>query len=311
MDAAFRRCKMPAQTIAAEHISIATDALYLMLSSWANDGAPLWCIEKQVYPLYEGVPRIITDIGTVDIHSANLRTLQRVTGSDTTAPDSIMTEFTSATPVTSVGVFWGAPAVEIALERSDDGATWQTVQIETPTAGAGERTWFDLTDVLPSLYFRVRATGGTLGTPEIYLGNMPSEIPMSRMNFNDYTSLPNKTFQTSAPLQYWLDREARQPVMRLWPVPNAAGALKQAVIHRHRHIMDPGTMQQEVEVPQRWYDAVVAGLAARLANEVVEVDAALIPILESKALIALKQAREEERDKSPIRMAPNIRAYTA
>jgi hypothetical protein len=53
IDNAIRRCKLTAQQITAEHIDIANDQLYLFLSDLANQGAPLWCIEKQIYPLYD------------------------------------------------------------------------------------------------------------------------------------------------------------------------------------------------------------------------------------------------------------------
>lgn len=35
---AARRCKMPPQTLTAEHIDVANDQLYLMLSALANQG---------------------------------------------------------------------------------------------------------------------------------------------------------------------------------------------------------------------------------------------------------------------------------
>ena len=48
---AARRCRMPAQTLTSEHVDIANDNLYLLLSALANEGAPLWCIQKTIYPL--------------------------------------------------------------------------------------------------------------------------------------------------------------------------------------------------------------------------------------------------------------------
>jgi hypothetical protein len=74
--------------------------------------------------------------------------------------------------------------------------------------------------------------------------------------------------------------------------------------------MDVGSMTQEVEVPQRWYEAMVAGLAARMAMELIEVDPGIIPMLDQKAAIALNIAQMEERDNSPMTIAPNISYYT-
>jgi hypothetical protein len=69
-------------------------------------------------------------------------------------------------------------------------------------------------------------------------------------------------------------------------------------------------MSQELEVPQRWYEAIVSMLAAKMAAEMMEVDLQLIPILDQKAQQALYTAQQEEYDNSPIMLAPNIRAYT-
>ena len=310
IDNAIRRCKLTAQQITAEHIDIANDQLYLFLSDLANQGAPLWCIEKQIYPLYDGVGDITMTDGTVDILNSNFRTLQRVEGTNVDTSTARTVSFTTDIFVANVGILWSAAAVPIVLERSDDGIIWVEIQSETPTASAGEWTWYDLDSSVAARYFRVRATSGTLGFSEIYLANTPTEIPLARMNRDDYTNLPNKAFQNNRPLQYWFDRQVNNPIMHMWPVPNAAATVCQIVVWRQRYIMDVGTMTQDVEVPQRWLEAIVSGLAAKMALELVEVDVSLIPILDEKAAISLNIAQMEERDNSPMTIAPNISPYT-
>lgn len=310
IDNAIRRCKLSAQQITAEYIDIANDQLYLFLSDLANQGAPLWCIEKQIYPLYDGVGDITMTDGTVDILNSNFRTLQPVTGTNVDTSTTRTVTFTTEIFVANVGIYWTAAAVPIALERSDDGAIWTTIQTETPTATAGQWTWFDLDSSVAARYFRVRATSGTLSFSQIYLANTPTEIPLARMNRDDYTNLPNKAFQNNRPLQYWFDRQVNNPIMHMWPVPNDAATVCQIVVWRQRYIMDVGTMTQDIEVPQRWLEAIVSGLAAKMALELAEVDVNLIPILDQKAAIALNIAQMEERDNSPMMIAPNISPYT-
>ena len=310
IDNAFRRCRIPAAMISAEYIDIAKDQLYLLLGELANQGTPLWCIEKQIYPLYDGVGDITTDNGTVDILNSNLRWLQEVTGTNYDTSTVREVNFSDATFVTTVGIFWTAASVPISLQRSVDGATWTTIQTETPTAVAGQWTWYDLDSSVATQYFRVLATSGTLSFSQIYLGNMPTEIPLARINRDDYTNLPNKSFQSNRPLQYWFDRQVNRPVMHLWPVPNAGAATYQIVLWRQRYIMDVGTMTQEIEIPQRWYEAIVALLATRLALEVLEVDPQLVPTLNALADKALMIAQMEERDNSPMMIQPNISPYT-
>lgn len=308
---AARRCKLPAQSLTSEHVDIANDQLFLLLSDLSNRGIQLWCIEKQIYPLYEGAGNLTLDTGTVDVLNNNLRTLQQVTGTNYDTATYREVAFATPTSVTTAGVRWSAASVPLALERSDDGLTWTVIQTETPSASAGEWTWFDLDTSVAAQFFRVRATSGTLGFSQIYLGNMPNEIPLARLSRDDYTNLPNKTFQSNRPLQFWFDRQTRQPIMHLWPVPNAQAETYQIVVWRQRYIMDVGSMTEEIEVPQRWYDAIVAMLAAKLALEYIEVDPTLIPLLDGKAKEALYFAQQEERDNSPMMILPNIGMYTA
>jgi hypothetical protein len=309
---AARRCKVPAQSLSAEHVDIANDQLYLLLSDLANQGAPLWCIEKQIYGLYDGQADLTTDVGTVDVLNANLRTLSQLSGATTISSTVYAVDFTDATGVTTVGIFWAsASASALSLQRSDDNSTWTTIQTESAVPSAtGVWTWFDLQVVVPARYFRILVTTGTLNYTTIFLGNNPTEIQLSRMNRDDYTNLPNKSFRSNRPLQYWFDRQVRQPIMHLWPTPNAAATTSQITLWRHRHIMDVGTMTQELEVPQRWLEAIVSMLAAKLAQEYIEVDPQLLPILDSKAQQALYIAQMEERDNSPMMIQPNIGVYT-
>lgn len=308
---AARRCKLTAQSLTPEHVDIANDQLFMLLSDLSNRGIQLWCIEKQIYPLYNGLGDLTLDTGTVDVLNSNLRTLQQVTGINTTTSTTRTVNFTTDTFVTTVGILWSAAAVPVALERSDDNVTWTTIQTETTTATAGQWTWFDLESSVATVYFRVRATTGTLGFSQIYLANTPTEIPLARINRDDYTNLPNKTFQSNRPLQFWFDRQVQQPVMHLWPVPNADAEVNQIVLWRQRYIMDVGTMTQEIEVPQRWYEAIVAMLASRLALEYIEVDPSMISMLDAKAKESLYFAQQEERDNSPMMILPNIAMYTA
>lgn len=310
IETAIRRCKLTAEQITSEYINIANNNLYLLLSDLANQGVPLWCVEKLIMPMYDGVVNVPLPTKVNDVLNANLRYLTEVTGTNTDTSTEREVEFDSATFITTVGVFWTAASVPLAFERSDDGVTWETVQTETPDAAAGEWTWYDLDSVVSSLYFRVRATSGTLSFDQIYLGNNPTEIPLARLSRDSYTNLPNKQFTGNQPLQYWFDRQIPQPQMYLWPVPNAAASVRQLTLWAHRYIMDVGAMTQQIEVPQRWYEAIVSMLAARMALEIPEVPVEMVPLLDGKAEKALYIAQLEERDNSPMMIQPNISMYT-
>ena len=312
IDHAYRRCRIPPEGISSEQIDFALDTLYLVLSMLANRGLQLWCIERYLMPLYEAQGLITMPNGIVDILNTNLRTIEVVNENttDTTTSTTYTTIFPAQTQVTVVGIEWSGASTSYALETSNNGTTWTTLSTQdNPNTTAGMVTWVDVQGSLATTYFRVRATTGVLNQTQVILANTPNEIPMARLNRDDYVNLPNKTFE-GRPLQFWCDRQLNNPVLYLWPVPSAQFVTAQVVVWVKRYIMDVGTMTQEIEVPQRWYDSIVYVLAARLAEETPTVDPQMIAILDQKAQRSLLEAENEERDDSPIYLTPNIAVYT-
>jgi hypothetical protein len=74
--------------------------------------------------------------------------------------------------------------------------------------------------------------------------------------------------------------------------------------------MDVGDLYGELEIPQRWYEAVQMMLAHRMSLELPGVEMPRIQYLEAQSEKYLTLAEVEERDKSPIYFAPNISVYT-
>jgi hypothetical protein len=312
IDHAYRRCRIPPEGISSEQIDFALDTLYLILSMLANRGLQLWCIERYLMPLYQAQGLITMPNGIVDILNTNLRTITVVNENtnNTITSTTYTTVFPTVTQVTTIGIQWSGASTGYALETSTNGTTWTTLATEdNPNATANTVTWVDVQGALATSYFRVRATSGTLNQTQVILANTPNEIPMARLNRDDYVNLPNKAFE-GRPLQFWVDRLLNAPVLYLWPVPSAQFVTAQVVVWVKRYIMDVGTMTQEIEVPQRWYDAIVYVLASRLAEETPTVDPQMIAILDQKAQRSLLEAENEERDDSPIYLTPNIAVYT-
>jgi hypothetical protein len=74
--------------------------------------------------------------------------------------------------------------------------------------------------------------------------------------------------------------------------------------------MDVGDLTDELEVPQRWFEAVQMMLAHRMALSLPQVPMDRIQYLEGQADRYLNEAEAEERDRSPIYFSPNIAPYT-
>jgi hypothetical protein len=112
------------------------------------------------------------------------------------------------------------------------------------------------------------------------------------------------------PTTYWFQRDINQPILHLWPAPNLAAEGAQLIVWRHRQIMDVGTLQQELDIPQRWYEAIVSQLAFKLAQEIDVVDANLLVPLSQAAALNMNTAWNGDNDGSPTTIQPWIAPYT-
>ena len=148
---------------------IATDLLYLLLSEMASVKTPSWCIEKLILPFYEGQPNVTLPLGTEEVLNANYRYLQAVSGAEVTTSTTYQVNFTSTTTVSTVGIKWSAAAVPLTFSVSNDNLTWTVVDTVTPSATAGQITWFDIYPAIAYQYFKITATSGTLSYSVILL----------------------------------------------------------------------------------------------------------------------------------------------
>ena len=308
VDHAFRRCRLPAQAITAEMQSYALESLRFMLNELANIKTPSWCMQRLILPMYQNQPLVVLPKGTVEILNLNYRVLQLLTGASVTTSTSYTVNFTTQTTVSTVGIKWAATAVPVTFQVSTNGTVWTTVGSSSETAAAGDIVWTDISGALPYNYFRVTSVA-PMSFSAITLGNLPQEIPLGQLNRDSYVNQSNKIFP-GRPSNYYFQRDLPQPVVYLWPAPFVAAEAAQLILWRHRQIMDTENLQQEVEMPDRWQEAIINGLAARMAAETPAVDAQLIPILEQKAVISQQRAWDGDNDGSPIQINPGIGAYT-
>jgi len=121
IDHAFRKCKVFPEAVGAEQLEVAQDNLYLLLSSLANRGLQLWCIDKLILPLYVNQAAVPVPYGTQtkgvnDLLNTNFRTIQYLTATTTTAADRVTFNFSTSEQVTTVGVLWSGTSTSYVFE---------------------------------------------------------------------------------------------------------------------------------------------------------------------------------------------------
>jgi hypothetical protein len=201
-------------------------------------------------------------------------------------------------------------SVTIQLQYSTNNTTW--VSLESPGAvtwTSGTWIYYDLPTTVTQPYWRIKQSAGiNMGFYQVVFGTNPMSINMARMNRDDYSSLPNRSFEALRPLQYWFNRTIPQPNMELWPVPNSIGP--QLELWLNRYIQDVGDLSGEIEIPQYMYLAIQWGLAHQMAAELPQIEPSRIAYCEQQYEKHLLMAQNENRDKSPVYYAPNISYYT-
>ena len=112
----------------------------------------------------------------------------------------------------------------------------------------------------------------------------------------------------------WYNKNIPQPTLTVWPAPQQQFTFSQIVLYVQRYVQDVGTLTQTLEVPQRWFLAVLTRLAKELMLMIPEVAKGMSDLDKQTLLQEDKDRWAEgwasESDASPTMLRPNIRAYT-
>lgn len=141
----------------------------------------------------------------------------------------------------------------LQVEFANRGPTLWTVDLVSVPLSPGVATYAVAQDTIQILDVYVRTSVGPTNTDRI----------LTSISRTEYASYPNKD-QTGVPTTYWFNRQI-SPEITLWLVPDSATTYT-LEYYRFVQVEDasvPGGVN--VQLPYRYLDAFVAGLAARLA----------------------------------------------
>jgi len=339
IDNGARRAGKLAEELTIEQVQSAKQSLFFVLSNLINQGIQYFAIKKQVYGLQPAQYEYTLPPGGVDVLNALYRYMTQPVGSysasdgsgtNNIADDNVNTynqmtvangnysvNYGTNNPqyIGSIGFMpyianYGSATWNYQFQTSIDGISWITLYTGTSVAVTdGQWVWQDIDPGAINQYYRMVATNGTtLALRELYFGVNSTEITMARLNRDDYTNLPNKNFTANQPFQFWVNRTIPQSTITLWPTPQSA--FYQMTVWYSSQIQDVGALSGSLAVPNRWLLAIQSMLAHQMSLELPGVDMARVTYLEGQAEKYFQMAEQEERDKSPIYLAPNISVYT-
>lgn len=158
---------------------------------------------------------------------------------------------------------------------------------------AGTATYDLPADTVDLLEHVIRTGAGSASTQ--------ADLNITRISVSTYATIPNK-LQQARPIQVWIERRQTAPRITVWPVPDNTTPYT-FVYWRLRRIDDAGGGVNTMDVPFRFLNAMVAGLAYYLALKVPNgVDR--IVLLKAQYDEAWDLASSEDREKAAVRFVP-------
>jgi hypothetical protein len=149
-------------------------------------------------------------------------------------------------------------------------------------------------------------------------GQNQSDLTITRISVSTYATIPNKLAQ-GRPIQVWVDRQSGatypaggrpegtdpitgidHPQIYVWPTPEQSNYYT-FVYWRMRRVQDGGNGSSTQDIPFRFLNCMVAGLAYYLSMKIAPDRMAS---LKAQYDEQWKFAAEEDRDKSAVRFVP-------
>lgn len=154
-------------------------------------------------------------------------------------------------------------------------------------------------------------------------GQNQIDINISRIAEPTYSTIPNKN-ALGRPIQVWIQRmsgaqyplpgpEGTNPItginapkITVWPTPNDPGNQYTFVYWRLRRIQDVNGSTNTLDIPFRFLNCMIAGLAYYLSMKLADIPADRIIGLKADYMEQLDLAQAEDRDKAPVRFVPRV-----
>lgn len=173
------------------------------------------------------------------------------------------------------------------------GINMWTIEQGTQTLTQGTATYTLPADTVDLIEHVIRTGAGNASTQ--------ADLQITRISVSTYSSIPNK-LQQARPIQVWINRQQAAPQFTVWPVPDGSQTY-QFVYWRLRRIDDAGNGVNTQDIPFRFINALVAGLAYYLS---LKIPGAMdrMQVLKAQYDEAWDLASTEDREKAAVRFVP-------
>lgn len=176
---------------------------------------------------------------------------------------------------------------------ANQGVNMWTIEQGQQVLSQGTNTYTLPTDTVDLIEHVIRTGAGNVSTQ--------ADLQITRISVSTYSSIPNK-LQQARPIQVWINRQQPAPQFTVWPTPDGSQTYT-FVYWRLRRIQDAGNGTATEDIPFRFINALVAGLAYYLS---MKIPGAMerMAVLKEQYDSAWDLASTEDREKAAVRFVP-------
>lgn len=299
IEEAFERCGTQSRT--GYDMRTARRSMNLMTIEWANKGINLWTIEECSIPLVTNQPIYALPVDTIDILDAVTRTNNASTSNQQDINLSRISESTYATIPNKLTT--GRPIqMWVNRQSGNSDATQYIVSTTAVSTTATTITLGTATNSTPT-QLNLPSTGFIQIESEIiaYTNIIGNQL-LNCWRGQNGTTAATHAISTAVYQQYL-------PCVNVYPAPSS-GTTYTFIYWRMRRIQDAGSGINIADIPFRFINCFVAGLAYMLSIKLPGVDVQRVIGLKADYDQQFQLAADEDREKAAIRFVPRNLFYS-
>jgi hypothetical protein len=280
------------ETPQTEDYTNCSQALNIMIKSWAKKGWPLWTVQDLVIPMVAGV-----NVYPIGATAGYVYEVTSTGGTGYTAGTWTATNGTTGTAASGTyTVSGGAPDV---FTITVAGTSYTTAPTTFTLSGAGTDATITATIVGLTTNKPVRAMSAYIRDS---LNNDTTLLPISKQEYDNQ----GYKFNSSTPNQYYFDNQLTNANLYVFNVPNVSTSSIYLAVERMFYDMTSST--DNFDFPQEWFQALKWGLTAEIAVE-YGVDIQLVPYYEQKASMYIQEAFDFSVEEPSVYFTMNTQGH--
>ena len=132
------------------------------------------------------------------------------------------------------------------------------------------------------------------------------DVPLTQLSYEQYFDLPNKA-STGVPNSFAFNPQRTTGTVYLWPTPDSNFVTNGSLRYTYtRQIEDVDSLDNDLDVPQEWFEALCFSLADRLAIKYPAVDAQQRADLKERAAILYQGLVDFDQEDTSLFLSPSF-----